>query len=75
MDLWLLGLPLTYMAAIDRGKVSITPVRCIVRAFLASVHIFFRFMIIEIDLVASGCIVAGNHSDVCSLNLPALERL
>lgn len=56
-------------------KVSIAPARCIVSAFLASLHTFFIFMVVQIDLVASGCIVAGNHSDVCSLKLPPLEPL
>lgn len=32
-------------------------------------------MVIGIDLVASGCIVAGNHPDVCSLSLPPSETL
>lgn len=75
LDLWLLGLHLTCTATIDRGKVSITPARCIVRAFLASLHIFFIFMVMEMDLGASGYSVAGNHSDVRSLNLPPLETL
>lgn len=65
LDLGLLGLRLTCAAPIDRGKVSIAPARCIVRAFLTSLHVFFIFMVIGIDLVADGCIVAGNHSDVC----------